>query len=155
MVTVAQFKEAKPQFSDVADDVVQMYLDLGVLFVDDSWPASAHDPALIAITCHLMTLEGLGNDAESQGYASGSSDYQTIRSGELTLTRAREASSGMTYDEWLMQTRCGQFYMQLLRMVKGGPRVAMALGGSVRSAYAKDWPLGTGGWPSWWWGGNS
>lgn len=154
-VTPAQFKAAKPQFASVDDSVVQMYLDLGGLFVDDSWPDSAEDPALIAITCHLMTLDGLGSDAESQGYASGAADYQSVKSGELTLTRSRASiDSSKDFFGWLAQTRCGQFYAQLLQMCKAGPRVATVSCGFMPSGYAKDWPLGTGGWPSWWWSGQ-
>lgn len=146
-VTPSQFKTAKPQFSTVLDATVQTYLDLASLWVDSSWPEKIYQPAAIAATCHLMTLDGLGTDAESQGQASGSAQFQTIKSGELTLTRYQKSSGGMSYIDWLSRTACGQFFYQLLRMAKGGPRVAMGGVGCGISPYAKDAPLPCG-WPA-------
>lgn len=147
-VTAASFKTAKPQFADVDNTTVDAYLALAGLVVDDSWVASSRDPATIAYTCHLMTLDGLGTDQVSQSFASGVGQYQTIRSGEITLTRFRSSvPAGTDYQTWLGSTPCGQYYAMLLRMNKAGPRVAMGLGGCLPSGYAKDWPAPEYGWP--------
>lgn len=146
-VTPEQFKAAKPQFAAVPDETIQAYLDLAGLWVDDSWPERLYQPAMIAIACHLMTLDGLGSDAESQGQASGAAQYQSIKSGELTLTRYQKTAGDMSYSEWLSQTKCGAFFAQLLRMAKAGPRVAMGAVNAGASGYAKDWPGPAYKWP--------
>lgn len=139
-VTPAAFKTAKPQFAAVADPTVQAYLDMAGLWVDESWPERIYPQAVISATCHLMTLDGLGTDAESQGQVSGAAQYQSIKSGELTLTRYQKAAGEASYSDWLGQTKCGEFFLQLLRMAKGGPRIAMGGVGNCYSGYAKDWP---------------
>lgn len=138
-VTVAQFKTAKPQFAAVPDATVQAYLDMTAAIVFDP----ENDLAVTALTCHLMTLDGMGTDAQSQSWSDGSAGFQTIRSGQLTLTRFQKAAGGSSYVDWLGQTGCGQFYALLLRANGGGPRVARGGGGHARTAYAKD------GWPLW------
>lgn len=149
-LTPAAFKAAKPQFSEVPDPVVQQYLDLGALFVDQSWPESAYQPAWSAITCHLMTLDGLGTGIEGKAYASGLGTFQSVKSGELTLTKYQKTSETTSYSDWLGSTTCGRFFWTLLRMSKGGPRVAMGSGMSCVSPYAKDvayaWPTFFYGW---------
>lgn len=135
-VTPAQFKVAKPQFADVPDETVQAYLDLGALFVDASW-GDKQDIGQIAATCHLMTLDGLGTDPASQSYATGAASYQSIKSGQLTLTRYQTDMSGR---DWFGQTACGQFYALLARSFRGGPRIASGGGRFRPSGYALDWP---------------
>lgn len=141
-MTPAQFKTAKPQFAAVPDTKVQAYLDMAARFVDGSWGAD-QDMAQIAMTCHLMTLDGLGTDAQSQSQASGAAQYQTVKSGLLTLTRFQKAASTSTFKDWLSQTACGQFFAVLLRMNRGGPRVVRGGPSGRITAYAKD------GWPLW------
>lgn len=144
-ITPARFKEMKPQFAAVDDAIIDGYIALGALWVDGSWPDRLCEAAQSAIVCHLMTLDGLGSDAESLGQASGSAQYQSVKSGELTLTRFQKTAGTMSHMDWLSQTKCGAFFAQLLRMAKGGPRIAMGGVGGCHSGYAKDWPLGTGG----------
>ena len=140
-VTPAAFKTAKPQFSSVVDGTVQDYLDLAGVMIDRSWVESAYQPAVIAYTCHLMTLDGLGTDSESKAQRDGTADFQEIRSGQLTLKRFADSAAGSSYMDWLRSTECGRMFSHLLRMNKGGPRVAMGASRSSVSAYAKDWPL--------------
>lgn len=146
-LTPARFKELKPQFAAVDDSVIQNYLDMAALFVDQSWPEKFYEQAWAAYACHLMTLDGLGADAESRSEASGRSQYQSIKSGELTLTRFQKDAGAMDYSNWLSQTKCGAYFWQLLRMVKAGPRVAIGAVGGCASPYAKDHLTGVYGWP--------
>lgn len=136
-MTPAEFKALKPQFSAVPDVTVQAYLTLA--------ESIAFDPALgiavASLACHLMTLDGLGTDAQSQSFADGSAAFQTIRSGQLTLTRFQKAAGGSTYLDWLARTTCGEFYLIMLRGLRGGPRVALGGSGVGTSPYAKDWPF--------------
>lgn len=140
-MTPTEFKTLKPQFADVPDETVQMYLDLAGRYVFDP----TNDDAVAALTCHFMTLEGLGTDAASKSFASGEAAYQSIKSGQLTLTRYQKAAGeGATFSSWLRQTPCGQFYALLLKMERGGPRLVSGGVGHCVTAYSKDGPLG---WP--------
>lgn len=139
-VTPEQFKAVKPQFADVDEAVIQSYLDLAAIWVDESWPESVHQPAIMAVACHLMTLDGLGADAASKSFAKGSAEYQSIRTGNVTLTRFRSASegAGQSTSGWFNQTACGRQFMVWARMFRGGPRVAIGCGSGRVTAYAKD-----------------
>ena len=143
-VTPAQLRSARPQFAAVSDWVVQQYLDQAVIGAGPGWPDWLQDQAQIAYACHLMTLDGLGTDPASQSFASGHSEFQSIRSGAVTLTRFRSSAeaAGHSYSGWLAQTPCGRQFLVWLRSVRGGPRVAMGgVGRGGVGAYAKDWPL--------------
>lgn len=142
-ITPTRFKQLKPQFAAVDDVVVQGYIDLAQLWVDGSWPERAWEAAQSAIVCHLMTMDGLGADVQSKSFASGVADYESIKTGTLTLTRYQKAAGAMDYTSWLAQTKCGAFFLQLLNMAKGGPRIAMGGRAGCYSPYAKDWP-------AWW-----
>jgi hypothetical protein len=138
-MTPAQFKVLKPQFASVPDVRVQSYLDMAARIVFDP----DDQDALASLACHLMTLDGLGTDATSKSFATGAASYQSIKSGQLTLTRYQKAAGGSSYADWLGQTPCGQFYALLLKMARGGPRVARGGPSRCITAYAKD------GWPLW------
>lgn len=138
-VTLAQFRLAKPQFTAVADDLTQLYLDMAGRMVDTTWTVEDYPNAVIAFACHLMTLDGLGTDAASLSFASGRGDVQTIRSGEVTISRFARDAGETPYAAWMNSTPCGKFYMFLARLNRGGPRVVTASCGSP-SPYAKDWP---------------
>lgn len=146
-VTPAEFKAAKAQFAAVSDADVQSYLDLAGLWVDEAWPENVYQPAIIAVTCHLMTLDGMGSDGPSQSFASGEGEYQSIKSGTITLTRFRSAaeSAGQSTADWFAQTACGRQFMVFARMFMGGPRVAVGCDSGGISGYAKD------GWRDSWW----
>jgi len=145
-MTPAEFKARKPQFVAVPDLTVQTYLDMAERYVFDP----ENDDAVTAFACHLMTLDGLGTDAASQSWKTGAAAYQSIKSGQLTLTRYQKAAdAGTTWTSWLQQTPCGQFYALLLRMARGGPRVVSGGIGRCVTAYSKDqwgWPID--GWSS-------
>ncbi len=142
-MTPSEFKALKPQFTGVDDAVVQSYLDMAAGLVFDP----ENDMAVAALTCHMMTLDGQGTDAQSQSWSDGSAGFHTIRSGQLTLTRFQKAAGGASYTDWLGQTNCGQFYALLLRANSGGPRVARGGSGYGVTAYAKDWPFWSIGYP--------
>jgi hypothetical protein len=139
-MTPAQFKALKPQFVSVPDVRVQSYLNMAARIVFDP----DDQDAMASLTCHFMTLDGLGTDATSKSFATGAASYQSIKSGQLTLTRFQKAAGeGTSYQSWLGQTPCGQFYALLLKMARGGPRVARGGPSRCITAYAKD------GWPLW------
>lgn len=145
-LTPARFKELKPQFSEVSDQTVQSYIDLATLLVDKSWPEKAFEPAWVAFTCHLMTIDGLGIDEASKSFSAGTAQYQSIKSGEVTLTRYQKRASESSYTDWLNSTPCGQFFFMLLKMAKSGPLV-ISVGSRCKSGYAKDHCGPVYGWP--------
>lgn len=147
-VTPEQFKVAKVQFAAVPDATVQVYLDMAGLWVDDSWPSKLYPHAVIAAACHLMTLDGLGTDAQSKSFAKGTASFQSVKTGEFSLARYQREAASSSFNGWLEQTACGNFFLQLLSMAKGGPRIAMGGIGACQSGYAKDVP--GSGWPAWW-----
>lgn len=140
-MTPAEFKALKPQFASVPDETVQMYLDMAARYAFDP----DNSDAVSSLACHFMTLDGLGTDATSTSYKTGAASYQSIKSGQLTLTRyQKQAGEGTTWTSWLGQTQCGQFYALLLKMERGGPRVATGGVGRCVTAYSKDaygWPV--------------
>lgn len=146
-LTPAKFKELKPQFAAVDDAIVQSYIDMAAIWVDKSWVESSYIPAWAALTCHLMTLAGLGTDADSSAHKDGSAGFQTIKSGTLTLTKFAKDSSQSDYQRWITSTACGEYFWILFQMNKRGPRVAVVSTGGCHSGYAKDWGAPVYGWP--------
>lgn len=138
-VTPADFLVMKSQFTSVPTDVITAYIETAGVMVDETWPEKLYRMGIMAFTCHLMTLDGLGTDTASQAFASGMA-FQSIKSGSLSLTRFRSEATG-SFQDWLSQTICGQQFYQWLRLVKSGPRVACGAGGNVASGYAKDHPF--------------
>ena len=145
-VTPAQFKQIKTQFAAIADEIVQLYLNMARRAADDSWDADDYPLAIMHYACHLMTIEGLGTDAASKSHSKGMADLQTIKSADVTLTRFQSAASTTKYSEWLASTPCGKQYAFMLRMNRSGPRVAMAASFPAVSGYAKD-ARNAYGWP--------
>lgn len=143
-VTPALFKEAKPHFNAVSDTLIQLYLNAAGRVVDDSWPEEDYALGIMAYACHLMTIDGLGSDAASKSFAKGKADFQTIKSADVTLVRFAKAASSTPYQEWLQSTPCGKQFAFMVRLLKAGPRVAMAASMPAVSGHAKDGPLG---WP--------
>lgn len=149
-LTPAIFKTAKPQFADVDDATIQAYIDMAGQLVDTTWTPKGYSSAWIALTCHLMTLDGLGNDAASKGFKAGAAFYSTVRSGALTLSRFRtQAGADRPFQNWLEQTPCGKYYALMLKLNRGGPRVITTGVAPVTSPYAKDYALY--GWPGVFW----
>jgi len=68
--TIAEFQAAFPEFSEVPDPTVQLYLDIGVMWVDTFWfPADAKVGSMYA-AAHYLSL----HDRVSGGELSGSDD---------------------------------------------------------------------------------
>ena len=139
-VTVQQFKEAKPQFQDVEDSLAQTYIDMASRFVDVTWSEGDYQNAIIAMTCHLLTLEGYGESVEADIQSQGGSRLTSLKSGTLSLTFSQSSGSGDEFKDWLGQTVCGRYYLTLLMLNKRGPILLTAGGAGCASGYAKDWP---------------
>lgn len=142
-LTAQQFKDLKTQFCAVSDATLTAYLGQAEILIGESWPDNIYNLVLAAMTCHLLTIDGRGTDSESKSFSQGTTEFQTIKSGDLTLTRFKSMAdaAGQSYGGWLSQTGCGRTYLTFARLYRSGPRVAMGGTGSAVSPYAKDWPL--------------
>ena len=139
-ITPAQFKAAKPQFSAVLDETVQTYIDLAQIWASGVWPDNMVDQVQIAVVCHLMTLDGLGTDQASRDNASGRGEFQTIKTGNVTLTRFRSTAegAGQSTGAWFAQTPCGRQFLVFVRMISSGARWVGTPTGVPTTGYAKD-----------------
>lgn len=140
--TPAELKARYPVFATVDDVIVQAAIDEAGRMVDETWTEGDYTNAIMLAACHIMALEGHGTSAEAKAVATGAGAYETIRSGQLTLTRGAWASGQSADGNWWKSTSWGRRFWQLLRLNKAGPRVVSAGCGAAVSGYAKDafWP---------------
>lgn len=136
--TPTMLKERFPAFSEVPDTVVKQAIDEAHRMVDKSWCDGDYTLAIILAACHIMAMDGLGNSPEANAIAKGTASYQTIKSGQLTLTRGDWAKTVGNDGNWWAGTSWGRRFYRLLVLNKRGPRVAVAGTGSGQSGYAKD-----------------
>ncbi len=137
--SVADFKTKFPAFASVPDPTVQAWLDEAMTGVDESWSETDYLNAVYALTCHLMTMQGLGTSPQAVAIANGSSEWQTIKSGTLTLSRGSSTYDSSNPSDYYAQTPCGRAFLMFLKRNK--PAI-MIIAGDVGciSPYAKDWP---------------
>jgi hypothetical protein len=107
--TPAELKARFPDFSAVADAVVQTALDEAALQVGSDWASEADvrlGRQLLAV--HVLTLDGQGSGAEAAAAAAGG--FRRMRSGALELERAAESGPGA-----LDSTGYGRRFLELMR----------------------------------------
>lgn len=145
--TPADIKARWPAiFGAVPDATIQIWIDTAALSVDESWLETDYKYAIELLAGHLMIESGIGAGAQAEAAAGGMSVFQTIKSGQLTLTRGATSQNGDGVPSPWNSTWFGIQWYWLAR--KNRP-VATVAAGDPRcgpSGYAKDWPLGTGGW---------
>lgn len=120
--TADELQAAFPRFADVADATVEYWLVRARRVVDESWTEDDYQMGQMLLAAHYMTLNGLGTGAEAETAANGTGDYQSIKSGSLTLTRFQQSGSSTAQGE-LRSTTYGRQFDALLRQNKAGPRV--------------------------------
>lgn len=141
--TAADLKDRFPEFSTVDNAVVTARIEEATRMVDETWTEGDYATAIMLYACHIMALEGLGTGPDSQANTGQLANFQTIRSGQLTLTRGSYSHGGGDTGDWYGLTRYGSRFWRLLKQNKGGPSVVVSDPGTVTSGYAKDWPF----WP--------
>lgn len=140
--TAAELKVRFPEFSAVDDTVVDARIEEAARMVDETWTEGDYALAIMLYACHIMALEGLGTGPDSQANTGQMANFQTIRSGQLTLTRGSYSHGGGDTGDWYASTRYGSRFWRLLKLNKGGPTVAIAAAAIAGvSGYAKDGPL--------------
>lgn len=135
--TAANLKARFPEFSAVSDAIVTEAIREASGMVDKTWLESDYRIAIMLAACHIMALEGLGTGPDSKSNSGSAANFQTIRSGQLTLTRGNTVAYGD--GSWWGSTRYGRRFWYYLRRNKAGPRVVAGDTGA-QSGYAKDVP---------------
>lgn len=133
-------------FGAVADGTIQIWIDTAALQVDESWLETDYTVGIELLAAHLMIENGIGAGAQAEANAGGMSAFQTIKSGQLTLTRGSTSQDGGSVPSPWNTTQFGIQWYWLARKNRPPATVAVGGPGCGPSAYAKDWPLGTGGW---------
>lgn len=139
-VTPDLFKQIKPVFAGIDDAVIQYYLDTAALSVGSLWPDNMYQAGIISLTCHLMTLQGLGTSEEAQTATSGG--MVRLKSASVDVQVSQAAADAIVKGGY-GATACGREFERLMGMIHAGP---ITVGGSCQpcaSPYAKDWPLWT------------
>lgn len=125
--TPAEFKVAFPSFAAVGDAPIQFALDEATLYVDDTWLDDQNRfVATMLYAAHALTLQGLGDGAESAAAAAGALDMRILHSGNFEIVRGTTADlsggGAGTPDPWGMTSYGRRFYALLRRNI---PAVAV------------------------------
>ena len=123
--TASELKAAFPAFAAVPDATVDFWIERATRLVDQTWFEEDYTFAIMLLACHYMVGAGLGTGAEAEINAQGMSAFQTIRSGQLTLSKGATSQSDESMGEWAGTIYGKQFYW-LLRRNKPGGAVAIA-----------------------------
>lgn len=134
--TASQLKARFPAFSAVPDETVNQAIAEAKRSVDDTWTEGDYTLAIMLAACHIMARDGLGTSPEAKAFATGTGEFQTIRSGALTLTRGNW--SGTTMSSYWGSTSWGRRFWRMLELNKPGPRVTNGACGAPVTGYAKD-----------------
>jgi len=96
-----------------------------------TWTEGDYANGIMLYACHLMTQDGLGVGAPPAGLAG----FRSIKSGALSLERGAAADVSAAS---LASTTYGQRFARLLRLNKGGMRVAASSAGYPYNPIAYD-----------------
>lgn len=127
-------------FGDVSDATIQIWIDTAALQHDQSWLETDYTYGIELLAGHLMIENGIGKGAQAEANAGGMSAFQTIKSGQLTLTRGATSQDGGSVPSPWNSTQFGIQWYWLAR--KNRPPATVAAGGPGIgvSGYAKDVP---------------
>lgn len=135
--TVADFRAAFPEFTDppVSDNTVQFWLDRAARDVDESWTEADYSFAIMVRAADLMAGQGIGASEIGAAVNAGLASFKSgTLSGEFSSDAQRDAAAGVS--------KYSRMWADLLRVNRGGPRVAAAGGYAPLGAFpAKDGPL--------------
>jgi hypothetical protein len=120
--TANDLKTAFPKFAAVDDATIEFWLTRARRSVDGSWTEDDRAMGEMLLACHLMTLEGLGTGTEAQIAAEGLGDFQSVRSGQFSFTRAEGAAGGAAAGT-IGSTAYGRQFSQLRFANVGGARL--------------------------------
>ena len=120
--TAAELKLRYPEFCDVADNRVDIFIDDAALEVDDTWLASDQKRAISALAAHLMKVDGVLNAGVDLSPTGTFLKRRKVgdTENEYALNGSGDTSGGrFGYDS----TSYGATYKRLLKLNHRGPRV--------------------------------
>ena len=124
--TVPDLKAAFTAFTGVSDVAVQFALDEASCVVDDCWGTQKDFTlAYLLYTAHALTLNGHGGGVEAKLAAQGLTGFDTIRSGELSVTRKSGVNSPDSEGS-LDSTLYGRRFIEIRDRLFAGPRFVSA-----------------------------
>jgi hypothetical protein len=119
--TAAELKVRFPRFADVADETIEVHLEEARRSVDTSWTEGDYAMGQMLRAAHTMTLEGLGTGTEAELAGQGISDFESVRSGSFSFTRAKGSESAASGT--IGSTSYGRRWLALAQANRGGPSV--------------------------------
>lgn len=127
-------------FGAVSDTTIQIWINTAALQHDTSWLETDYTYAIELLTGHLMIQNGIGAGAQAEANAGGMSVFQTIKSGQLTLTRGATSQDNSGVPSPWNTTQFGIDWYWLARKNRPPMTVTGGIDGG-QSGYAKDWPM--------------
>ena len=139
-------------FGAVSDGTIQIWINTAALSVDTSWLETDYTVAIELLAAHLMIENGIGAGAQAEANAGGMSAFQTIKSGQLTLSRGTTSQNSDGVPSPWNSTSFGIQWYWLARKNRPIATVAIGDAGIGTSGYAKDVPFEGGhlNYPLWW-----
>lgn len=105
--TAAEFKARYPAFNEVSDSLIDLVIIDAARNVDTTWCEADYQPAILALTAHLLVEDGVtGRDINFAGAITSSKlgDAQDTYSG-LTASQMVGEFNSTTYGRKFMQLR--------------------------------------------------
>lgn len=124
--TVGELKAAFPAFASASDVAIEFALNEASCLVDDCWGEQKDFTlAYLLYAAHALTLNGHGTGVEAKLAAQGLTGFDTIRSGELSVSRTSSTSSNDTEGP-LTSTLYGRRFIEIRDRLFSGPRFVSA-----------------------------
>lgn len=127
--TPASIKTLFPAFAPVPDDTITAWIGVAKTMVDNTWLETDYTYGVSLYAAYLMTGKGLGTGAEAEIAAGGMSGFNSIRSGQLSLSRGSTSQGGGDVPSPWNTNQYGIEWYWL--MLKNRPRAAVTAGGIV------------------------
>jgi hypothetical protein len=143
--TAANLVALYPEFATVPATTIESYLARAARSVDTSWTEGDFGYGRMALAAHLMTINGIGSTAEAASVVDGSGQFRSMGIGSLRLERFDPARSSSVSANFA-STRYGREFARLLRVNRGGPRVAGYSSVSDAGASGDNFGPWTGPW---------
>lgn len=124
--TPADFILRFPVFSTVDPDTIQMILDEAIAEVGESWIERDRTPAVLYLTAHLMTSQGVGASGPGDGGVAVSGAVKRRKVGDVEVEFAGlsgSSASGTSVLDSYRSTTYGQRYLLIMR--RNFPAVAV------------------------------
>ncbi len=120
--TVGDFIDRFPEFTDVSEYRITAVIGEAQAYVDTSWREADFSNALLFLTAHMLSMEGVLDTEIISGVPLDSVSQFKLGDASISFKGESSGSSGSSASEF-GDTSYGRKYLSLLRKNKGGPRV--------------------------------